>query len=106
MAPKFNLNHFQVRLLEVDTKISAGLVGEVNEVSHNAVLVRWSPLVSAVNLQIAIRCLSTDFSSQKGVKGIPLHIQVSQVGYYWRQKEKERKKVRIIFAPRCVYHII
>ena len=69
----------KVRLLEVDTKASAGLVGEVNEVAHNAVLVRWSPLVSAVNLQIAIRCLSTDFSAQKGVKGIPLHIQVIQL---------------------------
>ena len=66
----------KVRLLEVDTKSSAGLVGDVNEVAHNAVLVRWSPLISAVNLQIAIRCLSTDFTSQKGVKGIPLHIQV------------------------------
>ncbi len=27
-------------------------------------------------LMVAIRCLSTDFSSQKGVKGIPLHIQI------------------------------
>ena len=70
----------KVRLLEVDTKSSAGLVGDVNEVAHNAVLVRWSPLISAVNLQIAIRCLSTDFTSQKGVKGIPLHIQVKRTG--------------------------
>ena len=66
----------KVRLLEVDTKSSAGLVGDVNEVAHNAILVRWSPLISAVNLQIAVRCLSTDFTPQKGVKGIPLHIQV------------------------------
>ena len=73
-----------MRLLEVDTKSSAGLVGDVNEVAHNAVLIRWSPLISAVNLQIAIRCLSTDFTSQKGVKGIPLHIQVRTV---WRSKE-------------------
>ncbi len=65
-----------VRLLEVDTKSSAGLIGEVSEIAQNAVAVKWSPLVSAVNLQVAIRCLSTDFSSQKGVKGIPLHIQV------------------------------
>ena len=64
------------RLLDVDTKSSSGLVGDVNKVARNAVFIRWSPLISAVNLQIAIRCLSTDFTSQKGVKGIPLHIQV------------------------------
>nr|XP_027209051.1 uncharacterized protein LOC113802647 [Penaeus vannamei] len=27
-------------------------------------------------ISVAIQCLSTDFSSQKGVKGLPLHIQV------------------------------
>lgn len=27
-------------------------------------------------INVAVQCLSTDFSSQKGVKGLPLHIQV------------------------------
>lgn len=27
-------------------------------------------------INVAVQCLSTDFSSQKGVKGLPLHIQI------------------------------
>ncbi|EFO12212.1 grainyhead transcription factor, partial [Loa loa] len=27
-------------------------------------------------ISIAVQCLSTDFSNQKGVKGLPLHIQI------------------------------
>lgn len=27
-------------------------------------------------INIAVQCLSTDFSSQKGVKGLPLHLQI------------------------------
>lgn len=29
-----------------------------------------------LQINVAVQCLSTDFSSQKGVKGLPLHIQV------------------------------
>jgi len=75
----------QMRLIDVDAKASAGLLpapnggeegGEsVAEIAHNAVLVKWAPYKGA-NVMLAIRCLSTDFSSQKGVKGIPLQLQV------------------------------
>ncbi len=27
-------------------------------------------------MNIAVQCLSTDFSTQKGVKGLPLHVQI------------------------------
>ena len=27
-------------------------------------------------VSLAVQCLSTDFSTQKGVKGLPLHIQI------------------------------
>lgn len=27
-------------------------------------------------VSIAVQCLSTDFSTQKGVKGLPLHVQI------------------------------
>lgn len=30
----------------------------------------------SLQINVAIQCLSTDFSSQKGVKGLPLHIQM------------------------------
>lgn len=31
---------------------------------------------SGLQISIAVQCLSTDFSNQKGVKGLPLHIQI------------------------------
>ena len=64
------------KLLEVDTESSSGLVGNINRVANNALIISWSPMNSVVNLQIAISCLSTDFSLNKGVKGIPLQIQI------------------------------
>ncbi|XP_020279945.1 uncharacterized protein LOC109852831 [Pseudomyrmex gracilis] len=64
------------RILDADTKNSAGLVGCIEEVAHNAIAVYWNPLESAAKINVAVQCLSTDFSSQKGVKGLPLHIQI------------------------------
>ncbi|XP_059087618.1 grainyhead-like protein 1 homolog [Tigriopus californicus] len=66
----------QTRLLDLDIKNSSGVSIPFNEIAHNAVMICWQPRVAAAQVQVAIRCLSTDFSSQKGVKGIPLHIQV------------------------------
>ncbi|XP_011067345.1 PREDICTED: protein grainyhead isoform X1 [Acromyrmex echinatior] len=64
------------RILDADTKNSTGLVGCIEEVAHNAIAVYWNPLESLAKINVAVQCLSTDFSSQKGVKGLPLHIQV------------------------------
>nr|CAD7568095.1 unnamed protein product [Timema californicum] len=55
-----------------DTKNSVGLAGCIEEVSHNAIAVYWNPLESSAKINIAVQCLSTDFSSQKGVKVIGL----------------------------------
>lgn len=60
----------------LDTKNSVGLVGCIEEVAHNAIAVYWNPLESPAKINVAVQCLSTDFSSQKGVKGLPLHIQI------------------------------
>lgn len=64
------------RILDADTKNSVGLVGCIEEVAHNAIAVYWNPLESSAKINVAVQCLSTDFSSQKGVKGLPLHIQI------------------------------
>ncbi|XP_056645184.1 protein grainyhead-like isoform X3 [Diorhabda sublineata] len=64
------------RILDADTKNSVGLVGCIEEVAHNAIAVYWNPLESPAKINIAVQCLSTDFSSQKGVKGLPLHLQI------------------------------
>lgn len=29
-----------------------------------------------LQINVAVQCLSTDFSNQKGVKGLPLHLQI------------------------------
>ncbi|XP_045482885.1 protein grainyhead isoform X2 [Harmonia axyridis] len=64
------------RILDADTKNSVGLVGCIEEVAHNAIAIYWNPLESTAKINIAVQCLSTDFSSQKGVKGLPLHLQI------------------------------
>ena len=38
--------------------------------------VYWNPLESPAKVNLAVQCLSTDFSTQKGVKGLPLHVQI------------------------------
>uniref|UniRef100_A0A7E4VI00 Grh/CP2 DB domain-containing protein n=1 Tax=Panagrellus redivivus TaxID=6233 RepID=A0A7E4VI00_PANRE len=65
------------RILEVDAKNSSGIIGQIEEVAHNAVQFCWNPNEpSSVKISIAVQCLSTDFSTQKGVKGLPLHVQI------------------------------
>ncbi|KAL5016848.1 hypothetical protein ScPMuIL_006437 [Solemya velum] len=68
---------FKQRILDIDTKNSQGVVpSSIDEISYNAVAVRWNPRDSPIKVNVAIHCLSTDFSNQKGVKGFPLHIQI------------------------------
>lgn len=64
------------RILDADTKNSSGIVGPIEEVTHNAISFYWNPLESPAKINIAVQCLSTDFSNQKGVKGLPLHVQI------------------------------
>ncbi|KHN73726.1 Protein grainyhead [Toxocara canis] len=65
------------RILEIDSKNSSGMIGQIEEIAHNAVQFYWNPTEqSSVKISIAVQCLSTDFSNQKGVKGLPLHIQI------------------------------
>ncbi|OWA51832.1 Protein grainyhead [Hypsibius exemplaris] len=64
------------RIFDADTKNSMGLVGCIEETSHNAISVYWNPNEGPAKVNIAVQCLSTDFSNQKGVKGLPLHVQI------------------------------
>uniref|UniRef100_A0A0R3RM60 CP2 domain-containing protein n=1 Tax=Elaeophora elaphi TaxID=1147741 RepID=A0A0R3RM60_9BILA len=65
------------RILEIDAKNSSGMIGQIEEIAHNAIQFYWNPTEqSSVKISIAVQCLSTDFSNQKGVKGLPLHIQI------------------------------
>ena len=65
------------RIIDVETNnLSESGISEIQDVSHNAVAVFWNPLENPALLSLAIQCLSTDFSLQKGVKGLPLHLQI------------------------------
>ncbi|XP_025110819.1 grainyhead-like protein 2 homolog [Pomacea canaliculata] len=68
---------YKQRILDIDTKNSQGVgPNSISELAFNAVSVKWNPREGPVRVNIAVHCLSTDFSNQKGVKGIPLHVQI------------------------------
>ena len=75
------------RILDADTKNSVGICGQIEELSHNALAVYWNPLESPAKVNLAVQCLSTDFSSQKGVKGMPLHVQIGNQSLFTFQIE-------------------
>ncbi|XP_034531391.1 grainyhead-like protein 3 homolog [Notolabrus celidotus] len=50
-------------------------ISNIEEVAFNALSFVWNPNEEA-KVYIGINSLSTDFSSQKGVKGLPLNIQI------------------------------
>ncbi|XP_053393809.1 uncharacterized protein LOC123523670 isoform X2 [Mercenaria mercenaria] len=68
---------YKQRVIDIDTKNSINIGPNcTEEIAYNAVAVKWNPRDSPVKVNIAVHCLSTDFSNQKGVKGLPLHVQV------------------------------
>ncbi|XP_028437202.1 grainyhead-like protein 2 homolog isoform X2 [Perca flavescens] len=69
------------RVLDIaDFKESFSTIGNVEEIAYNAVSFTWDVSEEA-KVFISVNCLSTDFSSQKGVKGMPLIIQIDTYSY-------------------------
>ncbi|XP_071372772.1 grainyhead-like protein 2 homolog isoform X2 [Centroberyx affinis] len=69
------------RVLDIaDYKESFNTIGNVEEIAYNAVSFTWDVNEEA-KVFISVNCLSTDFSSQKGVKGTPLMIQIDTYSY-------------------------
>ena len=66
------------RIIDAETNNMAEECGinQIEEMSYNAIAVHWNPLQKPAFISIAVQCLSTDFSLQKGVKGLPLHLQI------------------------------
>lgn len=62
-----------IRVFDVDERACKN-VEEINEIGCNAVSFSWNSNIGAT-IVLRINCLSTEFSSQKGVKGTPLYIQ-------------------------------
>ncbi|KAI2655524.1 hypothetical protein H4Q32_017936 [Labeo rohita] len=63
-----------------DYKESFSTIGNIEEIAYNAVSFTWDVNEEA-KVFITVNCLSTDFSSQKGVKGLPLMIQIDTYSY-------------------------
>lgn len=69
------------RVLDIaDYKESFNTIGNIEEIAYNAVSFTWD-LNEEAKIFITVNCLSTDFSSQKGVKGLPLMIQIDTYSY-------------------------
>lgn len=69
------------RVLDIaDYKESFSTISNVEEIAFNAVSFTWDVSEEA-KVFISVNCLSTDFSSQKGVKGTPLKIQIDTYSY-------------------------
>ncbi|XP_032634396.1 grainyhead-like protein 2 homolog isoform X2 [Chelonoidis abingdonii] len=69
------------RVLDIaDYKESFNTIGNIEEIAFNAVSFTWD-VNDEAKIFITVNCLSTDFSSQKGVKGLPLMIQIDTYSY-------------------------
>ncbi|XP_064412454.1 grainyhead-like protein 1 homolog isoform X2 [Latimeria chalumnae] len=63
-----------------DYKESFNTISNIEEIAYNAISFTWD-LNDEAKVFISVNCLSTDFSSQKGVKGLPLNIQIDTYSY-------------------------
>lgn len=69
------------RVLDIaDYKESFNTISNIEEIAYNAISFTWDVNEEA-KVFITANCLSTDFSSQKGVKGLPLMIQIDTYSY-------------------------
>ncbi|XP_053123983.1 grainyhead-like protein 3 homolog isoform X2 [Hemicordylus capensis] len=69
------------RVIDVaDCKENFNTVQHIEEVAYNALSFVWN-IAEEAKVFIGVNCLSTDFSSQKGVKGVPLNLQVDTYDY-------------------------
>ncbi|XP_031436635.1 grainyhead-like protein 1 homolog isoform X2 [Clupea harengus] len=63
-----------------DYKESFNTISNIEEISYNAISFTWD-INEEAKIFISVNCLSTDFSSQKGVKGLPLNLQIDTYSY-------------------------
>ncbi|XP_054239519.1 grainyhead-like protein 1 homolog [Indicator indicator] len=63
-----------------DYKESFNTISNIEEIAYNAISFSWD-INEEAKVFISVNCLSTDFSSQKGVKGLPLNLQIDTYSY-------------------------
>ena len=57
------------RVIDIADYKESAMVREISEFSHNAISFVWD-VNTVAKIYIAVNCLSTDFSAQKGIKVI------------------------------------
>ncbi|XP_047126925.1 grainyhead-like protein 1 homolog isoform X1 [Hydra vulgaris] len=67
--------NFNQRAFDIERKACQNVIIDNEEYGYNALAFLWSPYLKA-KVSFRINCLSTDFTPQKGVKGLPLYIQI------------------------------
>lgn len=63
------------RVIDIADYKESCFIHEVDEFAHNAISFSWN-VNDTAKIYVSCNCLSTDFSSQKGVKGQPLSLQI------------------------------
>ncbi|XP_035276609.1 grainyhead-like protein 1 homolog isoform X2 [Anguilla anguilla] len=63
-----------------DYKGSFDTITNMEEIAYNAISFTWDTNEEP-RIYVSVNCLSTDFSSQKGVKGLPLSLQIDTYSY-------------------------
>ncbi|XP_035666758.1 grainyhead-like protein 1 homolog isoform X4 [Branchiostoma floridae] len=66
-----------------DYKESTNVIENIDEIAHNAIAFSWDVRETG-KVFISVNCLSTDFSSQKGIKGLPLNLQIDTYTDYFK----------------------
>uniref|UniRef100_UPI00398EDB5F grainyhead-like protein 1 homolog n=1 Tax=Pristiophorus japonicus TaxID=55135 RepID=UPI00398EDB5F len=69
-----------------DYKESFNTISNIEEIAYNAISFTWD-INDEAKIFVSVNCLSTDFSSQKGVKGLPLNIQIDTYSYNTRSNK-------------------
>jgi len=75
------------RIIDIADYKESNMLREIQEFSHNAISFIWDVNTNPENGQhegakifISANCLSTDFSAQKGIKGMALNLQIDSYG--------------------------
>ncbi|CBY37099.1 unnamed protein product [Oikopleura dioica] len=63
------------RVIDIADYKESSMISDINEFSHNAISFTWD-VNDIAKIFVSVNCLSTDFSAQKGIKGLPLLLQI------------------------------
>ncbi|XP_076804990.1 grainyhead-like protein 1 homolog isoform X1 [Clavelina lepadiformis] len=63
------------RIIDIADYKESCMISDIDEFAHNAIRFNWDA-ADVAKIFVSCNCLSTDFSAQKGIKGLPLLMQI------------------------------